>query len=126
MTIYPIEQVKEAFITMQRAKHIGKMVITQPRLLSQTIDKNANYLITGGLGGLGLMLAKWLVQQGAQHIVLVSRSKPDAAKQAFIATLDADIQTISQDISDAKTINALIKKLTAKRPLKGIFHLAGF
>ncbi|MEZ4681398.1 MAG: KR domain-containing protein [Caldilineaceae bacterium] len=42
------------------------------------IDGDGTYLITGGLGGLGLLTAKWLVNQGARHLLLVGRSAPSA------------------------------------------------
>ena len=125
ITTYPLEQVKTAFMTMQKAKHIGKIIVVQPRLLVQTLDANANYLITGGLGGLGLLTAKWLVQHGAKHIVLVSRSKPNAEKQAIIDALDADIAFIPTDMGNKNAVVALIKTIHEKRVLKGIFHLAG-
>ena len=102
MTVYPIEQVKAAFTCMQKAKHVGKIIVTQPQLLAQGIDEAANYLITGGLGGLGLFTAKWLAQLGAKHIVLVSRSKPNTEKQAVIDAINADIKVISADISVRK------------------------
>ena len=38
------------------------------------ITSDATYLITGALGGLGIELTKWMVEQGAQHLVLVGRS----------------------------------------------------
>ena len=125
ITVYSIEQVREAFTTMQKAQHVGKIIITQPRLLTQAIDANASYLITGGLGGLGLITAKWLVQLGAKHIVLVSRSKPNNEKQVIIAGLGIDIKAIYCDVSDADQVKNLIASLQKERALKGIFHLAG-
>ena len=40
---------------------------------SMIIESNASYLITGGHGGLGLLFSNWLIEQGARHIVLMSR-----------------------------------------------------
>jgi hypothetical protein len=40
---------------------------------SPVLRADASYLVTGGLGGLGLRVAAWLHQRGAGHIVLVSR-----------------------------------------------------
>ena len=56
----------------------------------RVFDKNANYLITGALGGLGLILAQWLVQQGAEHIILVSRRAPDLEQQKQIDALGVE------------------------------------
>jgi epothilone polyketide synthase E len=35
---------------------------------------DASYVITGGLGALGLRVARWMVGRGARHLVLLSRS----------------------------------------------------
>lgn len=40
-----------------------------------------SYIITGGLGGFGLELAQWLVERGAQKIILTSRSGIRTGKQ---------------------------------------------
>ncbi|MEM6404103.1 MAG: acyltransferase domain-containing protein, partial [Cyanobacteria bacterium P01_D01_bin.116] len=66
-----------------------------PRLVKQSwqsstvpsFDSNATYLITGGLGALGLHTASWMVSQGAKHLVLISRTQPSEAKLAAISDL---------------------------------------
>ena len=40
---------------------------------SARLDPNGSYLVTGGLGGLGLVVADWLARRGARHLVLVGR-----------------------------------------------------
>ncbi len=45
-----------------------------PNAANLEIDENSAYLITGGLGGLGLEISKWLVDEGAKHLVLTGRS----------------------------------------------------
>jgi myxalamid-type polyketide synthase MxaB len=86
-TVFPLIDAVSAFRYMQQAKHIGKIVIkfpdkigTQERL---SLRSDGTYLITGGLGGLGLLVAQWLVERGAKHLVLLSRSglNPSASEQ---------------------------------------------
>ena len=67
---------------MAQARHIGKVVVTVPRASRREravpIRPDATYLITGGLGGLGLEVARWLVDRGARALALMGRRAPDA------------------------------------------------
>ena len=88
-TAFPITEAVEAFRFMAQGKHIGKNVLTfdhpsVPIALStdssQRFRSDATYLITGGAGGFGLEVAKWIAAHGGRNLVLMSRSGPrDAA-----------------------------------------------
>lgn len=98
--------------------------------LARPIKQDANYLITGGLGALGLKVAEWLVHQhGAGHICLVSRRHPNAEQNAVIDDLrrsGAEIDIRSADISDETQVAELIDLLGSNGPpLDGVFHCAG-
>lgn len=84
------------------------------------------YLITGGLGGLGLAVAEQLVANGARHLVLAGRrSGISAAAQAVIIRLEqagAQVDRVQADISIESDV---IKLLTMHEPLNGIIHAAG-
>ncbi len=131
ITIFPIENSIQAFDYMRAAKHIGKVVIEIPtaKKIENIIHSNASYLITGGLGGLGLTLVKWLAEVGASEIVLVGRRPlDDEIKTALIQleTNKAHITYQSLDIGDEKSMEELLNNLQqSEKPLKGIFHLAG-
>ena len=77
---FPVSDVVSAFRYMAGAKHIGKVVISMPEIEKSadskqfSIKENSSYLITGGLGALGLKVAQWMVEQGAKHLVLMGRS----------------------------------------------------
>ena len=49
-----------------------------PRLVSNgtgfTCSRSKTYIMTGGLGGLGLELAEWLFEKGARYLILTSRT----------------------------------------------------
>ena len=83
--IYPLTEAKTAFRRMQQARHIGKIVLQMPKPLQGHNDRS--YLITGGLGALGLHTAAYLAQLGCGDIVLTSRSMPDADAQQAIANI---------------------------------------
>jgi phthiocerol/phenolphthiocerol synthesis type-I polyketide synthase D len=102
--------------------------------------KNAAYLVTGGLGGMGLSLARWMADQGVQHIMLLGRSKlPDRKEWSTLPTEHprylavSTIETLESkgvevvlgvhDVADKQGMESLRDSLD--RPLGGIFHAAG-
>ncbi|MDT8343796.1 MAG: SDR family NAD(P)-dependent oxidoreductase, partial [Thermohalobaculum sp.] len=94
------------------------------------IQAGRSYLVTGGLGTLGLKVAGWLVRaQGARHLWLVSRRAPSTQQQAEIAALEAMgavIHAVSADMSDPDEVAALIARIETDGPaLHGVFHCAG-
>ena len=76
--IYPIAEAKTAFRRMQQARHIGKIVLQTPEPLQPRPDRS--YLVTGGLGALGLHTAGHLARLGAGDIVL--RTPPARCRDA--------------------------------------------
>jgi NAD(P)-dependent dehydrogenase (short-subunit alcohol dehydrogenase family)/acyl carrier protein len=96
---------------------------------SFTVDSEGIHLITGGLGGLGLSLAKWLVGRGARHLVLLGRSTPSTASLDTIAVMreeGAEVTLLKVDVSRADELNRELTRITANgRPIRSVFHLAG-
>jgi acyl transferase domain-containing protein/acyl carrier protein len=88
-----------------------------------------SYLITGGFGGLGLEVAKWLVAQGAKHLALVGRRGTPEGAHAALADLrraGAEILELQADISQPDQVEHLFAQTEqAMPPLRGIFHAAG-
>lgn len=89
------------------------------------IQNNASYLVTGGLGGLGLKLTHWLVKQGAKQLILVGRSQPKPEAKAVIANLQQQGVTIKVKQVDVCNEEAVANLLQENDSIKGIFHLAG-
>ncbi|MFI4954481.1 MAG: SDR family NAD(P)-dependent oxidoreductase, partial [Gammaproteobacteria bacterium] len=93
------------------------------------LDSNASYLITGGLGGIGLELVKYLSEHGAKRIILSARHVSDSTIITAInqmRELNIEIATYQSDVSDRVDVTKLLEIAhVADYPLKGIFHLAG-
>lgn len=86
-------------------------------------------LITGGTGTLGAHVARWLAHQGATHLVLTSRSGPDAPGaselQAELNAIGASTTIASCDVADREDLRRLLDSLPADTPLTGVIHAAG-
>ena len=137
LTLFTNDQVVDAFRFMAQAKHIGKIVVTKsdPDLEAQTsMDRfrfrdNATYLITGGLGGLGLETARWMAREGARNLVLVGRHAPDAAISTVLQELRRNgvrVAVEKCDVSKETEVAAMLQRISESVPqLRGIVHAAG-
>ena len=134
--IFPVEDAANAFRYMARRKNIGKVVLsfagaeTKNRSdRSVTPRADATYLITGGHGGLGLAVARWLVEKGARHLVLLGRSGASSAGESIAAELAAQgatIATIQADISNESDLARALSEIRGTMPpLRGVIHAAG-
>ena len=90
---------------------------------------DATYLITGGLGGLGLAVAEWMVQHGARHLVLLGRSGPSEAARNTVRELErtgARIVVEQADVSNFGRMEKIFADIDANLPpLRGVVHSAG-
>ena len=86
-------------------------------------------LITGGTGGIGAQVARWLAGRGAGHLLLVSRRGPDAPGAAGLRgeLEDAGVKvTIAAcDVADRQALANLVAGLPVEYPLSSVFHTAG-
>jgi NADPH:quinone reductase-like Zn-dependent oxidoreductase/acyl carrier protein len=135
---WPIDEAVDAFRFMQQAKHVGKVVLSsalQPVTTAATQDgpialsAEASYLITGGLGGFGLAVARWMAERGAGTLVLVGRrgAQTPESRQA-VADLQASGTRVIVHAADVSKESELAKVLTTidreLPPLKGVVHAA--
>ncbi len=127
--VFNIKNAPAAFRYMQQAKHIGKIIITNSTQKNRKNLSEGTYLITGGLGGLGLLVARWLVEKGAKNIVLLSRRHPNSETQQTLDELEAmgaKVAVIKVDVSDEKKLTEIFQKIQDNLPvLRGVFHAAG-
>ena len=123
------EDTVAAFRYMAHARHIGKIAITQPIGEDSLVGPRGSYLVTGGLRGLGLLVAGHLVERGARCLVLTGRSAPSPDAEAAIRRmrdLGAEVHLVAGDIAQEADVTRLFEKIaTLSRPLRGIVHSAG-
>lgn len=120
----------DAFRYMSQARHIGKVVVTHaPASWLGPARAEGTYLITGGLGGLGLKVAAWLVERGARHLTLVGRRAPSQAATMVLEDLravGAEILILAADVAQTADVDRIMAAITATgQPLRGVFHAAG-
>lgn len=106
--------------------------------------KDASYLITGGLGGVGLEVARSMVHAGARHLVLAGRTPlpprgtwatlsaddPASGRVAAVRELEAlgaNVHVESLDVADEEALRAFLERFAAEArpPIRGIVHAAG-
>lgn len=97
-------------------------------LVESLFRSDGTYLITGGLGGVGLRTAQWMVEHGARHLVLMGRGGvPDEAEAALqaICKTGASVHVFKGDVTREEHLeNALVRIRREMPPLRGIFHSA--
>jgi len=136
VTVFPLHQAEDGFRYMAQARHIGKIVLSRDGEDRQTllrergpVSAEATYLVTGGLGALGLRVAQWLADEGARHLVLTGRNAPNPTAEAAIAQLreaGVAVEIVAADVAQAADVERLIAQIDrAMPPLKGIVHAAG-
>ncbi len=90
---------------------------------------DSTVLITGGLGAVGLHLARWLAARGATRLLLTSRQGPGDPRAADaiaqLAALGAETEVAACDVADAGALAALLGAIPPDRPLRGVVHCAG-
>ena len=66
-TRWPIAEAGAAMDFMRSARHIGKNVLALPAMVGGRLRPGRTYLVTGGLGGIGIAVAGWLADRGGRR-----------------------------------------------------------
>jgi acyl carrier protein len=136
---FPANRADAAFRLMAAGKHTGKVLLNmaapfvpaegEPLRTPFAVDPEAVYLVTGGFGGFGKVIARWLADRGARRLFLTSRQGAAApGAQEFIEEMAAAgtrVHAVAADIGSPVDVEKLFAQIRdAGRPLKGVFHLA--
>ncbi len=118
-------------IAVRGAKRLGarlRRLRPHPSGGRTAIRADATYLVTGGLGTLGLAIARWLAESGARSLVLTGRSPTNDRAQATIAQLEArgvSVRVARADVAAETDVRRLMRELRGLPPLRGVIHCAG-
>lgn len=102
-------------------------ILRQPQVA--TFDPEARYIITGGFGGLGRGIIRWMADRGAQEFVVLSRraANTPAARMLIhdMMLRGVHIEAVPCDVSKRNQVVQVISgisKATSQRPIKGVVH----
>jgi NADPH:quinone reductase-like Zn-dependent oxidoreductase/acyl carrier protein len=137
VTVFGANEIVDAFTYLSTSKQIGKVVIdcSQLPLVSSVGSRNKplspekTVLVTGGLGGVGLMYANWLVDQGVKKLALLGRkgANTDEAKSAVaeFQTRGTEVDVYSCDVGDQHALKMVIDTIQRNGVLGSVVHAAG-
>ncbi|MEU7874554.1 type I polyketide synthase [Dactylosporangium sp. NPDC049140] len=130
-SVYSLDEVEEAFGVLSRGANLGKLVLDLdgPRRGAPVeLRDDRTYVVTGGLGALGVVTARALVSAGARHIVLTGRGgtpAADVAGEFERLGQDADVRVIRGDIAKDADVVRILAEAGRPWPVGGIVHSAG-
>ncbi|KAI1342798.1 hypothetical protein F5Y15DRAFT_268999 [Xylariaceae sp. FL0016] len=139
VTTFSIDQVETAFRHMQAGKHSGKIVVTVPEGVhvmaapmaeSSFLEADATYIIAGGMGGLGREICQWMVDNGAENILILSRSGVHENEKArdlldACAAKGANVKVCKCDARDATAVAKILRDSRDKGcmpPIRGVIN----
>ena len=137
ITTFGADEVQDAFHFLSKSKQIGKICVdmdatpfvSQYTMRSADLDPEKCVVITGGLGGVGLMIANWCVDKGTQQLVLLGRegASSKSAKNAVEALESRGtlVDVYACDVSDFHALNDVFNTISTKWVIGGIVHAAG-
>ncbi|MFT4979256.1 MAG: 3-oxoacyl-(acyl-carrier-protein) synthase/nucleoside-diphosphate-sugar epimerase, partial [Myxococcota bacterium] len=127
-TVVPMGQAGETFRHMARGLHRGKLILSTgepvPVVAEDELDLSGTWLVTGGLGGLGLGVASWLGERGAELLLIGRRGAHTDTQKAALEAMRArgvSVTAAAADVSD----EAALRQAIGTRTLTGVVHAAG-
>ncbi|OJJ26260.1 short-chain dehydrogenase [Roseofilum reptotaenium AO1-A] len=125
------EQEEDNLALRGEQSYVARLANQEPPEFPQSLSlsSDGSYLITGGLGALGLHTAEWLVEKGAKNIILTGRRPPSEKVQESIQQLEqagCQVKVLLGDVSIEEQIAQILEQIQTSMPgLKGIIHTAG-
>jgi acyl transferase domain-containing protein/SAM-dependent methyltransferase/acyl carrier protein len=108
-------------------RYVARLLPDEPPAVAvDGFAPDATYLVTGGFGGLGLVVADWLVERGARHVALLGRrAQPHSQAVRDLEAKGATVHSLSVDVADAGAMSGALARLRERAPpLRGVFHAA--
>lgn len=139
ITVSSIAHLDQTLTEFAKKAPIGKSVVSfqdpeakikvlkEPR--PATFDPEARYIITGGFGGLGRGIIRWMADRGAQEFVVLSRRAAETPSALLLVddmkARGVHVEAVACDVSDKNQVTQAISRLTDapfSRPIKGVVH----
>lgn len=139
VSIYSLGEVSKAFRLLQTGKHTGKVVLsvspheTVPviaRVPRARLRHDASYLLVGGMGGIGLSVAHWMVSHGAKNMILLSRSASSNHNTGPVVeelrAAGCRVKPINCDVSNAADLAVALRACEEDGlpPVRGVIQAA--
>ena len=136
-TCFDAAQVEDAFRSLQKGQHIGKLVVRIPAdhsLLvtarargSFSLRPDASYLLVGGLGGLGRSVSIWMAEHGARNLIFLSRSGGGNSPETIalveeLAAAGCNAQIVAGSVARLDHVRHLITQ--AHLPVAGVIQMS--
>ncbi|OHX68065.1 type I polyketide synthase [Flammeovirga pacifica] len=133
LKVFPVSEAGKALKYLSQVGHIGKVIVAMDDTMVEVLpahdlrfDNNAAYVVSGGASGFGLEVAKWIAENGAGELILLSRSgaKSDYDKDviAYMESLGVKVQLPKVNITHEETLKKIFDEVSS--PIKGIIHSA--
>lgn len=134
--VFEARRIGEAFRYMQKGQHIGKIVVKMPEDPDElpmaraqrkfALSSEASYLLVGGLGGLGRAVSTWMVENGARHLVYLSRSAGrSSGDKAFFQELEVQGCTITAVAGSVANLDDVERAVAmCSRPIAGVIQMS--
>ncbi|RAL00155.1 polyketide synthase [Aspergillus ibericus CBS 121593] len=134
--MFEASDIAAAFRHMQTGRHIGKIVVKMPEdphsLKNKPIERKyvfsptRSYLLVGGFGGIGRLLATWMVTQGTRHLVIMSRSAGQSdSDQNYIKELESQgctVTVVHGSVEDPSSVEQAVS--ASEHELAGVVNLS--
>lgn len=134
--VFDASEIQEAFRSMQGGQHIGKMVVNMPdepqtlQAVKTSPDlkfrSDRSYMLVGGLGGLGKVIARWMVEHGARHLIFLARSgDSDPETRDFLVELQSlgcQTQVFAGSVGSKGDVAAAVRG--ASLPIAGVMNMS--
>ncbi len=130
-TTFTLQRAADAFRFMAQARHTGRVVFRHPverHSPAEPVQADKTYLVTGALRGLGLQAALWLAREGAKHLLLVGRRRPDDATAIELDAIrrgGAHVIALQADVGSVEGVELIARSLQQMPSLGGVIHCAG-
>ena len=137
VTTLSYAEAQKGFRLLQLGKHIGKIVLVPDKedvvpvtpagyQRNALFDPEKEYLLVGGLGGIGRALSEWMVRRGARRLAFLSRSganRPDAqATIDWLVARNIHVDVFKADVTDLEAVGECVQSIGSR--LAGVFQAA--